>query len=61
MIEKRKMLAIQVTTFNGDEEESHRELDFNSSDAQTWLRKHMYWAVMNGRVIEIMNVKDAGV
>jgi hypothetical protein len=49
-------LNLTITTFqlsDPETEESCREIDHNDPLHRTWLQKHIFWAVRNGRGVEI--------
>ena len=40
-------------TISPDEVETSREMDHGYKSDRAWLEKHIFWAVRNGRGIEI--------
>ena len=35
-----------------------RVINFSDTHSREWLQRHIVWATCNGKVIEIINVKD---
>lgn len=50
-------MKARVTTFDGDEEMSEREVDYTDSAHRSWLHKHITWAINNGMTLEIEPIK----
>jgi hypothetical protein len=59
---KKADIFIRVLTYLPDADDPESDLIINYSDVErrTWLlKKHLFWAVLNNRTVEIFNVKDA--
>lgn len=48
-----KPLNITVITYQGGEVENDRLVNYNDPLSRAWLQKHLYWALCNGRSVEI--------
>ena len=45
-------------TISPDEVETSREMDHGYKSDRAWLEKHIFWAVRNGRGVEITPVGE---
>ena len=45
-------------TISPDEVETSREMDHGYKSDRAWLEKHIFWAVRNGRGIEITPLEE---
>lgn len=48
-------MNLVITTYLGesDEPETERAVNYSDSLHRDWLKRHLHWAILNGRSIEI--------
>ena len=44
--------VITVETFLDDELEMERTVNLRNKEARDWFRRHMFWAMLNGRMVQ---------